>query len=166
MTKRIAMIAGSFDPVTKGHERMIIRAAGMFDEVIAVICENSGKKYMFDLDTRLRMLRVVCDKIGNARADVCYGLAVDYARDHGARFLVRGTVEKVNRILIDVPLNAILPHLLSVCRRNQFHLIHVHIVVIAQRQKQIAQCNKQIAHQLSPPFFFPKQQMGSSIVMS
>ena len=47
--KRIAMIAGSFDPVTKGHERMILRAAGMFEEVIVVICENSAKKYMFDL---------------------------------------------------------------------------------------------------------------------
>ena len=88
--KRIAMIAGSFDPTTKGHERMIIRAAGMFDEVIVVICENSTKKYMFDLDDRLRMLKVVCDKVDNARADVCYGLAVDYARDHGVRYLVRG----------------------------------------------------------------------------
>ena len=90
MSKRIAMIAGSFDPVTKGHERMILRAAGMFDEVIAVICENSTKKYMFDLDNRLKMLRAVCDKVSNARADVCYGLAVNYARDNGVRFLVRG----------------------------------------------------------------------------
>ena len=88
--KKTAMIAGSFDPVTKGHERMIIRAAGMFDEVVCVICENSTKKYMFDLDTRLRMLRAVCEKVSNARADVCYGLAVDYARDNGVRYLVRG----------------------------------------------------------------------------
>ena len=88
--KKTAMIAGSFDPVTKGHERMIIRAAGMFDEVVCVICENSPKKYMFDLDTRLRMLRAVCEKVSNARADVCYGLAVDYARDNGVRYLVRG----------------------------------------------------------------------------
>lgn len=88
--KKTAMIAGSFDPVTKGHERMIIRAAGMFDEVVCVICENSTKKYMFDLDTRLRMLRTVCEKVSNARADVCYGLAVDYARDNGVRYLVRG----------------------------------------------------------------------------
>ena len=35
-------------------------------------------------------LRTVCEKVSNARADVCYGLAVDYARDNGVRYLVRG----------------------------------------------------------------------------
>ena len=88
--KRIAMIAGSFDPVTKGHERMILRAAGMFEEVIVVICENSAKKYMFDLDDRRRMLEAVCSKVENARADVCYGLAVEYAKKNGVGYLVRG----------------------------------------------------------------------------
>lgn len=88
--KRIGMIAGSFDPVTKGHERMIIRAAGMFDEVVVVICENSSKRYMFDLDMRYKMLSCVCDKVENARADICYGLAVDYAKEHGIRHFVRG----------------------------------------------------------------------------
>ena len=90
MSKRIAMICGSFDPPTKGHERMIARAAGMFDEVVAVICENSQKKYMFDVEQRLSMLKTACDKVSNARADVCYGLAVDYAKSHGVKYFVRG----------------------------------------------------------------------------
>ena len=88
--KKIAMIAASFDPVTKGHERMIVRASGMFDEVLCVICENSAKKYMFSLEARLEMLQSVCSRTENAKADVCYGLAVNYAKEHGVEYLVRG----------------------------------------------------------------------------
>ncbi len=45
--KRIAVFPGSFDPITKGHEDIILRAVPLFDEIIVAIGTNSSKNYMF-----------------------------------------------------------------------------------------------------------------------
>ena len=98
-TKRIAMISGSFDPVTSGHTDLIRRAAGLFDWVYVAVMSNGEKDSagsgMFTYDERLAMLRASCDALAaegivNVSAELCVGLASDFAAAHDVRYIVRG----------------------------------------------------------------------------
>ncbi|HEV7431906.1 MAG TPA: adenylyltransferase/cytidyltransferase family protein, partial [Steroidobacteraceae bacterium] len=62
---RKAVYPGTFDPITRGHEDLVRRAAGMFDHVVLAIAANPGKVPMFDLDERVALARAVLADIGN-----------------------------------------------------------------------------------------------------
>ncbi len=86
-----AVITGSFDPVTSGHEDLIRRAAALFDSVTVVILANTEKASgMFPPPDRLRFCRAVCGGIPGADAIVWGGLTSDIMRELDARFIVRG----------------------------------------------------------------------------
>ena len=87
---KIAIIPGSFDPVTLGHVDIIRRAAAIFDKVYPVVMLNAEKKGMFDGEERLAVLRCACKDIENADCRLFSGLTSDFADSVGARFLVRG----------------------------------------------------------------------------
>lgn len=86
----IAFYAGSFDPVTKGHEDIARRAVKMFDRLIIGVGTNSEKKPFFSLEERLRWLRRIfadCPQIDVVSYE---GLTIDACRRCGATVLVRG----------------------------------------------------------------------------
>ena len=85
-----AIVPGSFDPVTNGHLDIIERASGLFDSVIVAVAVNSGKQPMFSLEERGEMLREVTAHLPNIVVDSFTGLLVGYARDKGARVIVKG----------------------------------------------------------------------------
>ena len=88
---RRAVITGSFDPVTAGHEDLIRRAARMFERVTVVILANTEKASgMFPPTDRLRFCEEVCRQIPGADAVLWGGLTSDAARELDARFIVRG----------------------------------------------------------------------------
>lgn len=90
---RTAIYAGTFDPVTQGHLSVVDRAAAIFDRVIVLLAVNPEKTALFTLEERLEMLRESVEQMGSAQNVQCgstTGWVVDYARAHGARFLVRG----------------------------------------------------------------------------
>lgn len=95
MADRIAVIPGSFDPVTVGHKDVILRAAALFDRVYVAVMHNSEKAGFFDADQRLALLGAVTESlreegITNVTAEKCEGLAADFIRSHGAGFIVKG----------------------------------------------------------------------------
>ena len=59
MTDVVGLYPGTFDPVTHGHQDLIRRAARIFDEVVVAVAESPRKDPVFDLDTRLELLREV-----------------------------------------------------------------------------------------------------------
>lgn len=88
---RIAIVTGSFDPITSGHHDLISRAASMFDIVHVVIVANTEKKSgFFTPDERLVLAKEAIADIKNADAIVYSGLTSDAASLLGARFIVRG----------------------------------------------------------------------------
>ena len=89
MTKT-ALFAGSFDPITTGHEVIVRRAARLFDEVVVGIGENTRKQALFPLQRRLDWLRRTFADQPNVRIDHYEGLTTDYCRQHGIGFLLRG----------------------------------------------------------------------------
>lgn len=86
----IALVPGSYDPVTKGHEYLIAKAAEEYEKVYAVIFVNSEKQCRFSLEKRLEMLEAVCKKYPNVTADADTGMQYAYARRVGATVAVRG----------------------------------------------------------------------------
>ncbi len=90
MKERIAVYAGSFDPVTEGHLDIIRRAAQLFDRVVVLIGINPSKRGCFSLQERVDMLRCCCSGLSQVSVDINEGLTVDYAAKIGACALIRG----------------------------------------------------------------------------
>jgi len=87
---RIAIYAGSFDPITRGHEDLIARALQFVDRLVVAIATNVNKQPLFPLDERLEMIRATTG--GETRVEVrnFEGLLVDFARSVNATMIIRG----------------------------------------------------------------------------
>ncbi len=86
----IAIFPGSFDPITIGHVDLIKRALPLYDKIIVAIGVNSQKKYLFSLEERLDWLREVFEDEPKVEVGHFSGLTAHYARQIGARYLLRG----------------------------------------------------------------------------
>jgi len=109
--KKIAVFPGSFDPFTIGHEGIVIRGLGLFDEIIIAVGANALKKSYYPLNVRKEMIGKVFQNEPRIRVDHYEGLTVDYCRKNGAGYLLRGlrtaadfeferAIAQVNRALI------------------------------------------------------------------
>jgi pantetheine-phosphate adenylyltransferase len=88
--KRIAVYAGSFDPVTHGHLDVIRRGTSLFDEVVVAIGHNARKQRFLPLAERRRILDEVTADIPRVRVDTFEGLLVHYCQRIGACAILRG----------------------------------------------------------------------------
>lgn len=88
--KSIAVMAGSFDPITKGHEAVLDEALRRFDEVVVACLVNPDKVYTFTQDQRLELVNAVCAAKKGAKGIFSDKYAVDVALQYGACALVRG----------------------------------------------------------------------------
>lgn len=80
---------GTFDPITRGHEDVVRRAAGLFGEVVVAVAKSRSNT-LFSLDERVAMAREVFVDYPNVRVDGFDGLLMDYVRGMGARVVLRG----------------------------------------------------------------------------
>ena len=87
---RIAVYTGTFDPPTLGHLDIIRRALGLADRLVLGVANNSSKSPLFTLEERVELLRQETAGLGAVEVREFSGLAVDFARAVGARFIVRG----------------------------------------------------------------------------
>jgi pantetheine-phosphate adenylyltransferase len=87
---RIAVFAGSFDPITKGHVDLVQRVLPLFDKIIVGMGINSAKKYYFDTDKRLAMIKATFAAYETVEVDVYQKLTAFYCKERGANFLLRG----------------------------------------------------------------------------
>ena len=92
MNRHIALFPASFDPITNGHIDIIDRVAqlGLFDELIVAIGVNPEKKTLFTVEERLEMLHRVAADYPFVRVAHYTGLTAHYARECGARTIIRG----------------------------------------------------------------------------
>jgi len=87
---RVAVVPGSFDPITNGHVDVIERAVAVFDRVIVGVAVNPDKKPLFSVEERVSFIREVFEGNQKVLVEPYDTLLVDFARKHGARVIVRG----------------------------------------------------------------------------
>jgi len=80
---------GTFDPITRGHEDVVRRAAGLFGEVVVAVAESRNET-LFSLDERVAMARAVFADFANVRVEGFNGLLMNYVRSQDARVVLRG----------------------------------------------------------------------------
>lgn len=88
--KKKAVFAGSFDPFTKGHEDILLRALPLFDEVIVAIGYNASKQYMFSIDKRIKHIEKIFQKYDQVKVDQYNELTVGYCIKNDAHYIIRG----------------------------------------------------------------------------
>ena len=91
MKQRIGIFVGSFDPFTIGHDSIVRRALPLFDRlVIGVVGDNVQKPYMRPAEERMKAICELYQQEPAIEVMPYHGLAVDFARSVGARFIVKG----------------------------------------------------------------------------
>lgn len=88
--ERLAVYAGSFDPVTLGHLDLIERAAALFSDVIVAIGVHPSRDPLFPIEERLRLVSSVSTHLANVKVESFDGLLIEYCKKRDARVIVRG----------------------------------------------------------------------------
>lgn len=86
----LAIYAGTFDPLTLGHMDLIERSAEIFEKLILAVAVDSQKDPLFSLAERIAMASEASAGLSNVKVEQFDGLLIAYARERGARVLVRG----------------------------------------------------------------------------
>ena len=87
---RTAIYSGTFDPITLGHEDVIRRAAGLFDNLIVAVAVAHHKKTLFSLEVRISIAQAALKNIANVKVLPFDGLIMDFCAQHQASAVVRG----------------------------------------------------------------------------
>jgi pantetheine-phosphate adenylyltransferase len=85
-----AVYPGTFDPLTRGHEDLVRRAATVFDALIVGVADSRAKRTFFTLHERVEMAREVLGDLPNVQVVGFNGLLIDFIRQHDARVVLRG----------------------------------------------------------------------------
>jgi len=86
----IAIYPGSFDPITKGHLDVLKTGAEIFDKVIIAVSRNSEKRSFLTTEERVGLIKASLEGLDNVEVDSFEGLTVEYAKQKGAKVLLRG----------------------------------------------------------------------------
>ncbi len=92
MNEAVAVYPGSFDPLTVGHDDIIRRGLRLFDRVLVSVAHTATqpKSGLFSIEERVGMITEVYADEPGVEAVAFSGLLVDFARDRGARVIIRG----------------------------------------------------------------------------
>ena len=87
---KTAIYAGSFDPITRGHDDLIKRSLEFVDRLIVAVAMNSAKQPIFTPDERVKLIQASVGSDPRVQVRQFHGLLVDFARENGASMLIRG----------------------------------------------------------------------------
>jgi len=109
---KIAVVPGSFDPITNGHLDIINRGAAVFGQVNVVVLNNSSKNPLFSVDERVKLIEEALSNLSNVKVETFSGLLMYYAESVNASAIIRGLravsdfeyemqITSMNRVLND-----------------------------------------------------------------
>ncbi|MDE5990054.1 MAG: 16S rRNA (guanine(966)-N(2))-methyltransferase RsmD [Clostridia bacterium] len=83
-------IAGSYDPITKGHLDILDKALEEYDEAVILLAKNPDKEYLFTLEERIEFAALAVEEYLNVKVDVCEGYVYEYCKDNAIDTVYRG----------------------------------------------------------------------------
>ena len=87
---KIAVYPGSFDPITNGHLDIIKRGTKVFDKIIVAVLVNVDKKYSFEIDERVELIKKVTRDIENVEVRSFNGLVVNFLKECNTNIVLKG----------------------------------------------------------------------------
>jgi len=87
---KIGIYAGTFDPITRGHEDLMNRSLAFVDRLIVAVARNAGKQPLFTLDERVKLIQESFASEKRIEVRAFEGLLVDFAKSVSAGLLIRG----------------------------------------------------------------------------
>jgi pantetheine-phosphate adenylyltransferase len=90
LNHRVAIYPGTFDPITRGHEDLVRRAATLFDKLILAIAESPSKQPRFPLADRVEMATEILGDLPNVEIVGFNSLLMNFVHEKGAKVVVRG----------------------------------------------------------------------------
>jgi pantetheine-phosphate adenylyltransferase len=90
LNHRVAIYPGTFDPITRGHEDLVRRAATLFDRLVLAIAESPSKQPRFPLADRVEMAVEVLADLDNVEIIGFNTLLMHFVHEQGAKVIVRG----------------------------------------------------------------------------
>ena len=90
LNNRVAIYPGTFDPMTRGHEDLVRRAARLFGKVVLAIAESPSKRPAFSLEERVEIAREVLADVDNVEIVGFNCLLMKFVHERGAKVIVRG----------------------------------------------------------------------------
>lgn len=90
MMKKIAVFPGSFDPFTRAHQDLVLRALPLFDEIVIAIGVNTSKQGLLPFEVREEAIKAVFKDESKVQIQRIQGLTVNFCREVGAQFMLRG----------------------------------------------------------------------------
>lgn len=88
--KKIGVFPGSFDPLTLGHQSIVLRALPLFDEIYIAVGNNAEKRSTFPLEKRIKWIKDVFAEYSQIKVASYEGLTADFCKEVGASFIIRG----------------------------------------------------------------------------
>ncbi|WP_313891391.1 pantetheine-phosphate adenylyltransferase [Psychrobacillus sp.] len=109
---KIAVVPGTFDPITNGHLDIINRGSAIFGKVYVVVLNNSSKHPLFSVEERIQLIKEATAHLPNVTVETSQGLLIDYAESVNASVIIRGLravsdfeyemqITSMNRVLND-----------------------------------------------------------------
>lgn len=89
-SKKIAVYAGTFDPITLGHLDILARSSRLFDKIILAVAEDNYKNTFFNAEERCEIAAKAVAELTNVEVKSFSGLTVDFCRKEGAVAIIRG----------------------------------------------------------------------------
>jgi pantetheine-phosphate adenylyltransferase len=90
VTRLTAVYPGTFDPMTLGHEDLMLRASRLFERLIVAVAAGHHKRTMFSIDERFNMAQELSAKYPNVEVMTYPGLLRDFVVHNGGKVVVRG----------------------------------------------------------------------------
>ncbi|MBP9837320.1 MAG: pantetheine-phosphate adenylyltransferase [Proteobacteria bacterium] len=95
INKKIAVYAGTFDPITNGHRDIILRAAGVFPNLVVAVVKNSNKNTLISAEKRAELIRKTIETFpkelkSKIKVSTFDGLLVDYVKSIKSNIIIRG----------------------------------------------------------------------------
>lgn len=88
--EKIAVFPGSFDPITRGHESVVVRSVDLFEKIIIAVGTNSNKEGFFSLEKRMQWIRKTFEAHSSIEVMHYEGLTTEFCKKLNAKFLLRG----------------------------------------------------------------------------
>ena len=142
---KIGVYPGSFDPFTIGHLDVLRNAAGLFDVIYVAVLNNNAKSPVLSVEERVEMIDRVIEAEGfrNVKAASFGGLLVDYAKQIGAQYIIRG-LRAITDFEYEFQINAVNRHLDPDVRTVYFMADPAHSFLSSSNVREIGEMSGSI----------------------